>query len=66
MNVAGTTKDKGAGDGVVIGGCRCLGCGTLYAPSGHYTTQVCDLCHLHLAYRERFPRLDVIRRERAR
>jgi hypothetical protein len=64
--VAGSVNGKSAGDGVVIGGLRCQACGTLYAPDGRTTSEVCALCHLHLAYRERFPRLDIIRRERAR
>ena len=57
---------KSAGDSEVIGGLRCVGCGAMYRPSGFTTPEVCAMCHLHLSYRERFPRLDVIRRERAR
>ena len=59
-------KGKSAGDGDVIGGLRCHGCGTLFAPSGRHNLEVCDMCFLHICYRERFPRLDAIRRERAR
>ena len=58
-------KSKGAGDGDVIGGLRCVACGAYYRPSGITGSEVCAMCHLHLAYRERFPRLDQIRRERA-
>ena len=62
-----TVKTKSAGDqSQVIGGLRCVACGALYAPDGRHTLEVCDMCYLHLCYRERFPRLDVIRRERAR
>ncbi len=53
---------KSAGDSVVIGGLRCIACGTLFAP--REGLEVCAMCHLHLAYRERFPRLDQVRRER--
>lgn len=59
-------KSKSAGDGVVIGGLRCVACGALYAPSGLHSAELCDMCYLHVCYRERFPRLDAIRRERAR
>ena len=57
---------KGAGDGEVIGGLRCIACGAYYRPSSFTTAEVCAMCHLHLAYRERFPRLDAIRGNRAR
>lgn len=57
---------KGAGDGVVVGGLRCQACGAMYVPSGHYSTEVCALCYLHLCYRERFPRLDYLRARDAR
>ena len=57
-------KSKSAGDGVVLGGLRCQACGTMYAPRGDRTTEVCELCYLHLLYRERWPLLDVVRRER--
>ena len=57
---------KGASDSEVIGGLRCVACGALFAPDERTSKEVCSMCHLHLAYRERFPRLDMIRRERAR
>ena len=57
---------KSAGDDVTIGGLRCVACGARYRPSGFTTREVCGMCHLHLTYRERFPRLDQIRRDRAR
>ena len=59
-------QGKSAGDSEVVGGLRCVACGALYRPSGFTTAEVCGMCHLHLSYRERFPRLDLIRRERAR
>lgn len=62
----GSEPVKYAGDSDVIGGLRCVACGARYRPSGFTTLEVCALCHMHLAYRERFPRLDTIRRERAR
>ena len=58
-----TIRAKSAGDdGVVIGGLRCIACGVMFSP--REGLEVCPMCHLHLAYRERFPRLDQIRRER--
>lgn len=59
-------KGKSAGDGDVIGGLRCVACGRLYAPDGTRAGELCDMCFLHVCYRERFPRLDAVRRERAR
>ena len=56
-------KGKSAGD-VVIGGLRCQGCGAMYRPpKATRSVEVCDLCYLHLCYRERWPRLDTLRRE---
>lgn len=57
-------KSNSAGDdGIVIGGLRCVACGVLFSPDGRTGAETCAMCHLHLAYRERFPRLDMLRRE---
>lgn len=45
-------------DEVIIGGLRCLVCGTLFRPGKTTAQELCRACHYQAAFRERFQRKD--------